>query len=109
MRALKRSEVEVECIVWANGIMAVPFKDLVAGNIPKAVGRGTQGEVVARYMNENNVFQAVIITDNAAGQIRTKITTKVHLCLLPASQRWGSFLDRNMVPNCTQHELEPGA
>lgn len=103
-KSLRGSEHSVRSFVWADEVAEISLDDL--GKKDVAVGNGTQGEKVAAFLAANEISDAVIITDNAAGDLGTQIRCRVHLCLFPHSQMSGSFLNTAMVPHCKTHQLE---
>jgi hypothetical protein len=108
VQSLNRAEMSVKIVGWADRIREITLEELTSGKLEHTLGYGTNGEIVAQYLarERDNVKQAAIITDNAAGTIATPISTKIHLCLTENSQNCGSFLDRNKVPNCVTHQLK---
>lgn len=108
MQSLKRSEFKVDAVCWADRAEPVTLSDLQAGELPEHLGIGTTGECVAAYIAEHKIKQAVVITDNAAGQIDTRIGARLQLCLIQGSSMTGSFLDRSKVPHCKVHQLKLG-
>lgn len=105
MRTLKQSEFNVRAVCWADVAQDVSFGELLKGTVPGNLGVGTTGECVAAYIAENQVKHAVIITDNAAGRIRTRIQAQIHLCLMEGSSLSGSFLDSALVPRVKTYQL----
>lgn len=104
---LRRADLTVRVVCWANRPVEVPFEEIMKGNLPKKVDRGsTDGEALARFISSERIGQAVIITDNAAGRITTPINARVQLCLVEGSSESGSFLDKNVVPRCQVHRLK---
>jgi hypothetical protein len=106
IKSLQREYLEVHAVVWANSITEMPVADLLKGNFPK-VGSGTDGEMVAQFIAEHKVPQAVIITDNIAGEITTKLSARVLVCLVKGGWTSGSFLDRSKIPHSEAFQLEP--
>jgi hypothetical protein len=104
---LRRADLNVRVVCWASRPVEVPFADVMQGKLPGKAGRGgTDGEALARFIEEEGIRQAVIITDNAAGRISTPINARVQLCLVEGASESGSFLDRDVVPRCTVHRLK---
>jgi len=106
-RSLERSGNLIRVAVWADGIKEVPYKEFLKGKVPQ-VGYGTQGEVVARFLRDERMRQCVIVTDNNAGEIRTKIEARVFLVLVPHGTEHGSFADRRVVPDLQIFRLSLG-
>jgi len=104
-KSLVRTGVKVRPIVWAVGIQEVPYAQFIAGEFPD-VGGGTQGEIVAQFINAEHIAQTVLVTDNCAGTIVSKVQAKVHLCLVEGSSQTGSFADKTAVPHCETYWLE---
>jgi hypothetical protein len=104
IKSLRRSEFEVELYCWADTLEKVEISALGTTAKPK-VGAGTRGEEVAEFLATDKDAAAVIITDNLAGQIETRIKQRVYVCLVPCSSEEGSFLDKAMVPNSSKHKL----
>lgn len=102
---LNQREVTVRAICWADRPVEVSFDDLKRGNIPPETGCGTQGEALARYIEEQELKRVVIITDNYAGDLSTSITSQVELCLIDNAKSPGTFDNRHMVPQHTVHHL----
>jgi hypothetical protein len=107
IESLKRCEVEVRLAVWADSVAEVSPTDFKQRQIPD-VGGGTRGEAVARFIAERRLSEVVIITDNQAGVLATKIRAKTHVCLVEDSSRSGSFLDRAVVPLGRAYDLRLG-
>jgi hypothetical protein len=104
---LRKADLVVRTICWASKPVEVPFTDVLQGKLPAQAGRGgTDGESLARFIEKEKIRQAVIITDNAAGQIQTRINARVQLCLVEGAADHGSFLDRRMVPHLAIHQLK---
>src|SRR5262249_11934892 len=93
--------------VWADEVKEASLEDLMEGKIPDA-GSGTFGEGLAQYIASKKVKQAIIVTDNQAGPITTKIDAEIHMCLVGGSTTVGSFADKSVVPRCHIHELDLG-
>ena len=107
IRTLRRSDQTVHCVCWAERAEEVRYGELVEGNIPEHIGRNTtKGECVAAFIAARHIAEAVIVTDNVAGELKTKISGNVHLCLTPRPQSGGSFRNKRMVPSCTVYDLE---
>lgn len=107
INTLSRAGLKIRVVCWASRAMEVPYSQILEGKLPGRVGRGgTDGEQLAVYMANEKIEQAVIITDNAAGQIGTRITARLQLCLVEGANHSGSFLDKRTVPNCTTHQLK---
>lgn len=106
-QSLGRSGIRVHPVIWADGIVEVPLAQFLRGEIPD-VGGGTTGEVVAKYLNDHNIPQAAIITDNYAGEITTKVSARVYLCLVEGATTSGSFINPKVIPHCHVYELETG-
>ncbi len=104
-KTLSSFAVKVHAIVWAEEITEFPYSKLIKGEFPN-VGGGTDGEVVAKYIRDNQIAQAVIVTDNVAGGLQTKIEAQVFLCLVKGSDTEGSFSDKRKVPHCQKYWLE---
>ncbi|HEY9784139.1 MAG TPA: hypothetical protein V6D17_01970, partial [Candidatus Obscuribacterales bacterium] len=106
---LRKADLSVRTVCWASRPVEVPFTDILQGKLPSKAGRGgTDGEALAQFMQAERIEQAVIITDNAAGRITTKVRARVQLCLVEGGNESGSFLDRTVVPHCTLHRLKLG-
>jgi len=97
---------KVICVCWADRPVEVPLEDLLQGKIPASAGGGTNGEALAQWITDSKAQEVVIITDNAAGPLQTKIKAKVHVCLTPRACQKGSFLDKRMVPKGYAYDLE---
>jgi hypothetical protein len=107
IQKLRKADLVVRTICWASRPVEVPFTDVLQGKLPSKAGRGgTDGEALARFIQQEGIEQAVIITDNQAGSLQTRITANVQLCLVEGSAMSGSFLDRTVVPRCTVHQLK---
>ncbi|HEY9777398.1 MAG TPA: hypothetical protein V6C81_26790 [Planktothrix sp.] len=106
VQKLRKAELQVRVVCWASRPVEIPFTDLLQGKLPSSAGSGTDGELLAQFIQREGIEQAVIITDNEAGNITTRITGGVHLCLIEGARKTGSFLDKSMVPHCTTHQLK---
>lgn len=108
MRSFKRAELDVRAVCWADGAKQISYDQFLRGELPshQAIGFGTNGEAVAKYIRDNGITQAVIITDNLAGTIVTPIRARLHVCLVGNSSDTGSFLDRSVVPHCYKYDLD---
>lgn len=106
---LRKADLSVRTVCWASRPVEVPFTDILQGKLPGKAGRGgTDGEALAQFIAEQGIEQAVIITDNCAGQVTTKIKARVQLCLVEGGSESGSFLDKRAVPHLTLHRLKLG-
>jgi hypothetical protein len=105
MHSLGCADRPLRLYCWADRVEEVPINKLGREEQPD-VGSGTNGEMLAGFIAEAGVKEAVVITDNAAGTISTKINARVTLCLFPDSTLSGSFLDKTVVPLCRVHQLE---
>jgi hypothetical protein len=103
--SLNKAENDVECCLWADKVGPCKLEDLGTASQPN-VGGGTNGEALAQWLATHPVTDVVIITDNEAGSITTRIKARVHLCLVPNATESGSFLDRGAVPHCKTHKLK---
>src|SRR3989344_4722334 len=106
VKSLRRDDKIIHIVTWADGIKEVALEEFLQGRIPH-VGSGTQGEVVAKFLNENRIKQCVIVTDNCAGQIQTKVSARIFLALVKGASVTGSFLDKTVAPDSHKFELEP--
>lgn len=106
--SLDRANLEVRCVCWANTPQEVSLEDVSRGILPKEIGSGTEGEKVAQFIVEHKIAKAIIVTDNIAGQITTRLpNTELHICLFAhGSREEGSFFDRRVVPRGVCHRLE---
>jgi hypothetical protein len=104
--SLSQREFLVEVVCWADRPIKVSFEDLKRGAIPAETGGGTQGEALARYIQEYKLQRVVIITDNYAGTLATLITSQVELCLIEGADVPGTFDNKVKVPHCTVHRLQ---
>ena len=104
--SLKRNDYSVRVAVWADGVSEISLEQFLTGKIPD-VGHGTHGEQVSRFLKESRIRQCVIVTDNYAGAIQTKIATRIFLALVKGAAEKGSFLDRERVPDLHVFPLEP--
>lgn len=87
--------IDVRIVVWADEIRQVLPRSFAAGKFPK-VGTGTIGEEVAQYIAKKKISQAVIISDNDAGEIRTSLpNTTLYLCLI-GQKKTGSFAEADV-------------
>lgn len=102
--SLKRSDIEAHVAVWADSIKEVSTADFKQRKLP-GVGSGTNGEAVAKFIAEHRLSEVVIVTDNAAGDLTTKVLAKTHVCLVERSDKSGSFLDRSKVPLAQSYDL----
>jgi len=103
--SLRQSNLAVRAVCWANRIREAELMDLCKGLLPADLGSGTDGEVVAAFLVQEKIAQAIIITDNYAGKLETKIPSQVHVCLIGIFSKEGSFLDRAKVPHSHAHVL----
>ena len=102
---LVRIGKDVRVAIFADYIKEFPVEEMLAGKFPY-VGGGTCGEVVARYIQDEKIPEVIIVTDDYAGTLGTRITAKVHLALVEGSTGNGTFSDHAKVPKCTTYQLE---
>jgi hypothetical protein len=106
IQKLQLANVSVRLVCWAGTTLEVPLKAVLQGELPNRIDRGrTDGESLAQFFERERIAHAVIITDNGAGQIRTRVNTQIHLCLVEGGNKSGSFLEREAVPNCKLYHL----
>lgn len=106
IQSLKRHDIDVRIACWSERVSVVPVEEMLKSRLPKDLGVGTDGQVIANFINEQSIKEAVIITDNEAGDISTKIKGFVHLCLIEGSAQTGSFLNTEAVPRVQTYELK---
>lgn len=106
IQSLKRHDIDVRIACWSERVSIVPVEEMLKSRLPKDLGVGTDGQVIANFINEQGIKEAVIITDNEAGDISTKINGFVHLCLIEDSAKTGSFLNAQAVPRVQIYELK---
>jgi len=105
-KSLRRNDKKVRIVIWADGIKEISAEQFLEGKLPQ-VGYGTNGNVVAKFLKDEKVRQCVVVTDNMAGAITTKISARVFLVLVKHGTDKGSFADRSMVPDREIFWLEP--
>lgn len=107
LKTLKRRDIKVRIACWSEKVQEMPVDEMISKNqLPLGLGMGTNGEALARFMNKEGIKEAVIITDNEAGLIRTEIKGFVHLCLVENSRTAGSFSNPAAVPRSTTYQLK---
>lgn len=106
IKTLKRRDIQVRVACWSERIREVPIEEMFKNQLPMGLGFGTNGEALARFMNQEGIKEAVIITDNEAGMIYTPIKGFVHLCLVEDSRQNGSFLNPKTVPRIETYQLK---
>jgi hypothetical protein len=106
IKTLKRRDVQVRIACWSDRVREVPVEEMFKNQLPTGLGFGTSGEALAKFMNKEGIKEAVIITDNEAGIIRTPIKGFVHLCLVENSAMTGSFMNAQAVPRIATYQLK---
>jgi predicted metal-dependent peptidase len=106
IQKLQTANVRVRVVCWAGSTLEVPLREILQGNLPDTIDiSNTNGESLVQFLECERIAHAVVITDNCAGQIHTRVNTQIHLCLVEGSDESGSFLNREVVPKCKLHHL----